>query len=143
MSSLSPPRPSLLAEEVGSRELYFAYGSNMHLQQMAARCPESTLFGIGILRGYKWQTNSRGGGNVVEGHQEDAVEGILFTLSPSDLEALRPFEGTSWGYFEEQKLGFEVEHLLDSTLEGRKTTEAATVLERYKSGQMEAPATTI
>ena len=91
MSSLK--HPSSGPEESGANKLYFAYGSKMHLQQLAARCHNSRLFAKGILRGYKWQINSRGRANVIKGSQEDFVEGIASTVSPSDVQALRQFEG--------------------------------------------------
>lgn len=47
MSSLKHPSPGF--EESGAEELYFSFGSNMPLQQMAARCHDSRLFAKGIL----------------------------------------------------------------------------------------------
>ena len=91
MSSLK--HPSLGPQELEAERLYFAYGSNMHLQQMAARCHDSRLFAKGILRGYKWQINSRGGAKMIKGSLKDFVEGIAFTVSPSDVQALRNYEG--------------------------------------------------
>ncbi|PYH97587.1 hypothetical protein BO71DRAFT_121733 [Aspergillus ellipticus CBS 707.79] len=126
MSSFTRLSPS--PEEPGAGELYFAYGSNMHLQQMAARYPGSTLFAKGILRNYRWQTNTRGGGNVVEGTQDDFVEGVVFTVSPSDVQALRHYEGVAQRNFEEMEFEIEVERFLDTALEGRKATDAAQIL---------------
>ncbi|KAF2194268.1 hypothetical protein K469DRAFT_195015 [Zopfia rhizophila CBS 207.26] len=137
MSSLSQPSPG--SEESGAGELYFAYGSNMHLQQMAARCGDSTLFAKGILRNYRWQTNSRGGGNVIEGNQEDFVEGIVFTVSPSDVRALRRYEGVEQQIFVERKFDIEVERVLDTALEGRKPADVAKILAQYNSGQSKVP----
>ncbi|OJD31688.1 aig2-like protein [Diplodia corticola] len=82
-SSSSPPAPPTL---------YFAYGSNLWLDQMRRRCPSSTYLGIGRLsnnsssnntstssstnpnpnpnahpnRGWRWIINERGFANVVE-----------------------------------------------------------------------------
>ncbi|KAL2016551.1 hypothetical protein VTK56DRAFT_3408 [Thermocarpiscus australiensis] len=126
MSSLS--HPSAGSEDSGPGELYFAYGSNMHLQQMAARCGDSMLFGRGILRNYRWQVNSRGGGNVVAGNPEDFVEGIVFTVSPSDIQALRHYEGVEREVFVERRFQIEVERLQDAALEGRKPADVAKIL---------------
>ena len=114
--------------------LYFAYGSNMHLRQMATRCPDSTVFAKGRLPNYKWQVNSRGGGNVVEGRPEDIVEGIVFKVSSSDLEALRCCEGVEKQHFVEEKLTIQVEHILDPELRGRRTVDVVELLAQNTSG---------
>lgn len=105
----------------------------MHLQQMAARCRDSRLFAKGILRSYKWQINSRGGGNVIEGNREDFVEGIVFTVSPSDVRALRHYEGVQRQFYAEREFDIEVERILDTALEGRKPADAARILALYNS----------
>uniref|UniRef100_A0A0D2Y0V7 gamma-glutamylcyclotransferase n=1 Tax=Fusarium oxysporum (strain Fo5176) TaxID=660025 RepID=A0A0D2Y0V7_FUSOF len=46
-------------------QLYFAYGSNLWLQQMASRCPESYYVGRAVLLDHRWQINSRGFANVI------------------------------------------------------------------------------
>ena len=33
--------------------IYFAYGSNLNLDQMAHRCPTAKVVGAGMLNGYK------------------------------------------------------------------------------------------
>ena len=115
---------STLPDQPPGSELYFAYGSNMYLPQMAVRCRESTLFARGILRKYRWQTNSLGGGNVVEAGEDDSVEGILFTLPPSDLEILRRYEGIEWGYFVEKEIDVEVEPVSETAQGGRSMKPA-------------------
>ena len=34
-------------------ELYFAYGSNLNLDQMAVRCPQAGVVGKAVLEGYE------------------------------------------------------------------------------------------
>ncbi|KAK6071363.1 AIG2 family protein [Seiridium cupressi] len=133
MPSLANPSLSSSIKSKEARVLYFAYGSNMHLQQMAARCPESSLFGIGVLPNYRWQTNTRGGGNVVESSQGDAVEGIVFEVSPSDVETLRHHEGVEQGNFVEQTLEVEMRPALDRTLEGRRVNAVIDILAQRDS----------
>ncbi|KAK4252342.1 hypothetical protein C7999DRAFT_10105 [Corynascus novoguineensis] len=62
------------------RRLYFAYGSNLCLEQMARRCPSSYLFGHGVLPDHKWQINERGFASVVPcaGY---AVHGLVYELN--------------------------------------------------------------
>ena len=114
-----------------AEDLYFAYGSNMRLQQMFERCPSSALFAKGILRKYKFQINSRGGGNVVEGNSEDRVEGIIFTVSHDDVRALRHFEGIGQHFFVEKRLKVEAVPFHDTRLACRKTKEAAGLLAQH------------
>ena len=121
------------SEESVAETLYFSYGSNMHLRQMAARCPDSTLYAKGVLRNHIWQINSRGGANVTKGILEDFVEGIVFKVSPSDIEALRRYEGIKQEFYEEEKLEIEVECLLGKTFEGCKTVHAAESLAHYRA----------
>lgn len=115
-------------------DLYFAYGSNMHLEQMAKRCPDSTIFAKGTLRNYKWQVNSRGGGNVVEGGPEDIVQGIVFKVSSSDIKVLRCCEGVEKQHFVEERLAIEVERILEPELRDRKTVDVFEILAQRDSG---------
>lgn len=38
-----------------AKKLYAAYGSNINLEQMAYRCPHSTVAGTAMLKGYELQ----------------------------------------------------------------------------------------
>ncbi|KAF9644759.1 hypothetical protein BDM02DRAFT_3190294 [Thelephora ganbajun] len=66
---------------------YFGYGSNLWLAQMAIRCPQSKVVGLGILRGWKWFINGRGYANIVPS-PEDPVYGMVYELIPSDVASL-------------------------------------------------------
>ncbi|KAF7166696.1 hypothetical protein CNMCM5623_000240 [Aspergillus felis] len=118
--------PSISDPESGY--LYFAYGSNMHLQQMAQRCPGSVIFAKGALRNYKWQTNSRGGGNVLQGTADDVVHGIVFKIPSCEIEALRRYEGVDKQFFVEQKLVIELEAISDPELSRQKTVDVVEML---------------
>ncbi|KAI5807193.1 hypothetical protein EDC01DRAFT_626100 [Geopyxis carbonaria] len=72
--------------------VYFAYGSNMHLPQMAHRCPQSTFLGHAVLTGYKIQINDRGYANIVADESE-TVEGLCYILSAADEVSLDGYEG--------------------------------------------------
>ncbi|KAI0146142.1 hypothetical protein GGR57DRAFT_479622 [Xylariaceae sp. FL1272] len=82
-----------------SEKLYFAFGSNMHLEQMAKRCPRSKLVAKGTLHNYKWQINDRGVANIVEADAEDFVEGLLFAVTHRDVVTLDINEGVSLGFY--------------------------------------------
>jgi len=83
---------------VQKRRLYFAFGSNLHLQQMAKRCPESLYVGRARLPGYRWQINERGFANIVDS-REDVVEGLVYALSEKDEARLDRNEGVSRQFY--------------------------------------------
>jgi gamma-glutamylcyclotransferase len=83
--------------------LYFAYGSNLSLSQMASRCPTSTYHSLGLIHHYKWVIGPRGYANVLSpppsSHsQQDFVYGLLYTLQPSDEALLDRAEGVPRSY---------------------------------------------
>jgi len=82
------------------RKLYFGYGSNLWLDQMARRCPESKLVGLGILQGWKWIINDRGYANVIRS-PKDLVYGLVYEISLSDEASLDRAEGVPWAYIKE------------------------------------------
>lgn len=77
--AVPPPPPK--------RTLYFAYGSNLWLHQMAERCPSSPLVGIGRLDGWKFIIHERGSAKITIA-PEAHVYGLVYELSPADEETL-------------------------------------------------------
>jgi gamma-glutamylcyclotransferase len=75
------------------RKLYFAYGSNLSLTQMANRCPESSYYSLAVLKKYRWIINDRGYANILPSNEENLVYGLLFWISTSDEETLDRAEG--------------------------------------------------
>ncbi|KAF5667949.1 aig2 family [Fusarium heterosporum] len=73
---------------------YFAYGSNLHLQQMKRRCPGSRFIGCAKLCDHRWQINERGYANVVEA-QGHWVEGLVYEINAQDEARLDVNEGVS------------------------------------------------
>ncbi len=78
--------------------LYFAYGSNMSVAQMEARCPGSQVFLPGSLPGYRLAFRGgkshwgSGGTATVVADQGAVAHGVLFRLTPAHVEALNRFE---------------------------------------------------
>jgi gamma-glutamylcyclotransferase len=77
-------------------KLYFAYGSNLWLDQMRKRCPDQSVFSHGVLKGYRWIITTRGVANIVKS-VPDEVHGIIYEISESDEETLDRCEGVSNG----------------------------------------------
>ncbi len=85
------------------RRLYFAYGSNLWLKQMATRCPKSYYIGWAVLPDYLWQINQRGFANVTRcsGY---SVHGLVYELGPGDEDRLDQSEGVSTGAYSKARL---------------------------------------
>ena len=80
-----------------NEQLYFAYGSNINLEQMAWRCPGAEVFGPAVLEGYEllFRGNSRRGSGVAtiapkEGSQ---VYGLLWQITSGNEKTLDIYEG--------------------------------------------------
>ncbi len=85
-----------------SRVLYFAYGSNMSLEQISTRIPGAVRIGIGHLREHrvvfnKCGADGSGKANIAPDRQGGAgVWGIVFEISKEQLKTLAGYEK---GYF--------------------------------------------
>jgi gamma-glutamylcyclotransferase (GGCT)/AIG2-like uncharacterized protein YtfP len=71
-------------------QLYFAYGSNLNLQGMASRCPDSAPFERGVL--YGWSLTFRGVADI-EPREDGWTRGALWAIGGRDLERLDRYEG--------------------------------------------------
>lgn len=72
---------------------YFAYGSNMDLEQMKTRCPRNyNLLGVGKLEGWEFFINSRGVANIIM-DENSKVYGLLFEITKRCLNCLDMHEG--------------------------------------------------
>jgi len=93
--------------------LYFGYGSNLWLAQMARRCPTSVYRGIARLPAYRWIINSRGYANVVHTSPADYVYGLVFALQSEDEASLDVNEGVPFAY-EKAYLAVDIWFTLDA-----------------------------
>lgn len=84
------------------RPKYFAYGSNLWLDQMRRRCPDSKLLGVGVLRGWKWIISERGYANIIPS-TGDSVYGLVWDLSEADEATLDIYENVPVAYEKEYK----------------------------------------
>ncbi|KAH6918300.1 hypothetical protein BKA70DRAFT_1246807 [Coprinopsis sp. MPI-PUGE-AT-0042] len=82
------------------RPLYFGYGSNLWLDQMRRRCPDSVLRGVGYLKDWKWIISVRGYANIIPS-PGDEVYGLVFELSEADEATLDVYENVPVAYVKE------------------------------------------
>ncbi len=84
---------------------YFAYGSNMHPEEMRGVCPGSRFVTIGKLPDYRLDftrfSNRRGGGVADIVHDSDSeVWGVVYDVPETDLDALDEKEAVAVGAYE-------------------------------------------
>jgi len=86
-------------EETELPHYYFAYGSNLSLEQMQARCPDARFFSVAHLSGYRLAfggfSQTRGGGvaTIRPDHKGGRTAGVLFEMTPDDWRKLDVYEG--------------------------------------------------
>jgi len=94
---------------------YFAYGSNIDCQQMTTRCPSSKLVAKATLNGYRFIINEQGVASIIA-EEGSKVEGLLWDLSPSDVNRLDQYEGVGSELYEKR--------CLEVSLQNGKAVEA-------------------
>jgi phage replication-related protein YjqB (UPF0714/DUF867 family) len=83
------------------RHFYFAYGSNVCIEQMAQRCPDAIDPRPAVLSDHDWLINERGVATV-EPATGNVVHGVLWLLSDDDLATLDSAEGVPVRYRRDQ-----------------------------------------
>ena len=74
------------------KSLYFAYGSNINLDQMRYRCTDATVYGQAVLDNY--DLRFRGSGvATVEPKEGACVYGLLWELTDQCEASLDRYEG--------------------------------------------------
>jgi gamma-glutamylcyclotransferase (GGCT)/AIG2-like uncharacterized protein YtfP len=71
---------------------YFAYGSNLHHQQMKRRCKDSVFIKKINLQGFKLTFRSKYRAADIETKKNSIVPGALFEISKSDEKKLDVYE---------------------------------------------------
>ncbi|KAI9696104.1 MAG: hypothetical protein M1836_005935 [Candelina mexicana] len=92
-----------MAARAYKSSLYFGYGSNLWLHQMAQRCPNSPYLGTAALHNWRWIINERGYATVVPS-KGGIVYGLVYKLTEDDEEALDVNEGVSTGAYVKRTL---------------------------------------
>ena len=73
-------------------KLYFAYGSNINLEQMERRCPDACIVGPVALENYELLFR-RGGFATITPCEGGKVHGLLWSLTPECERSLDMYEG--------------------------------------------------
>ena len=79
-----------------SETLYFAYGSNINLQQMAVRCPDAKVVEPAVLEGYELLFRGNGssfGVATIAPKEGSQVQGLLWKITPYCELSLDIYEG--------------------------------------------------
>lgn len=91
-------------------KLYAAYGSNLNVEQMAARCPYATVVGNGMLEGYALLFRGENGyaHATVEPLEGNRTPVLLWEITPRCEDELDRYEG--WPrYYRKETLGISYE----------------------------------
>lgn len=117
--------------------LYFAYGSNLSRSQMKKRCPGSKALGVAILRGYKFQINSRGYANVLA-TPGGRVYGLVWDLDDADLAALDKAEGVAQGLYRRESIAVERDTPVDAQVYIARDSDPGVPTPRYHRAVVDA-----
>lgn len=77
---------------MSEEKLYFAYGSNINLEQMACRCPDAQVVGPVTLEGWELLFR-RGGFATIAPKEGEKVTGLLWSITPECERSLDYYEG--------------------------------------------------
>ena len=72
--------------------LYFAYGSNLDLEQMAQRCPDAEIVGPVRLENYELRFRGSGFATVAP-KKGSVVYGLVWKITPNCEQSLDRYEG--------------------------------------------------
>ncbi len=78
--------------------LYFAYGSNMNVPQMARRAPRAAPLGIGRLADHRLFFTSDGYA-AIRRRRGHAVHGVVWRIAARDVAVLDRYEGVDEGWY--------------------------------------------
>lgn len=89
---------------MSKKQLYIAYGSNINLEQMAFRCPNSKFVGMSEIKDFEFEF--RGVATIVP-KKGATVPILIWELDDRDLPTLNRYEG--WPrLYRQEKMSFEM-----------------------------------
>lgn len=114
------------------KKLYIAYGSNLNLVQMAARCPSAKIYAKGILNNWKlvFRGTEKNSHATIERKTGSVVPVLVWEIQPEDEYRLDIYEGYPRYYFKKNIMVY---------IEGRKRKAMAYIMdERQLPGRPSA-----
>lgn len=77
------------------KKYYIAYGSNMHLEQMAYRCPNATVYTVGVLKGWRlvFRGSKTGAYATIKNCKSSSVPVVVWKITPLCERELDIYEG--------------------------------------------------
>jgi hypothetical protein len=94
--------------EAVSTQPYFAYGSNMNIEQMKDRCPTAVQKGVAKLPKHRFLINTRGVASVEPDKKAD-VYGVLWNITAADEAVLDRYEGVNSGLYLKRVLDVQMD----------------------------------
>ena len=94
-----------------NQDIYYAYGSNLNLRQMARRCPTAELLGTGVIPDYELLFRGREEGMsylTVRPCPGAQVPVAAFSVQPSDVHELDLYEDVPSGLYRIEPIATEV-----------------------------------
>lgn len=89
------------------KHFYFAYGSNIDMDQMDRRCPDCNLIETAKLEGYRFDIDAVGFATIVR-DESQVVYGVLWEISDNDLYRLDRYEGVATGCYQHESIDVEL-----------------------------------
>ena len=85
------------------KRFYIAYGSNLNIPQMEARCPGATIKGTAILKGWElfFKGSKTGSYLTIERKQDGRVPVAIWEVTPADEDRLDLYEGFPRFYYKQ------------------------------------------
>ncbi len=103
-------------------KLYFAYGSNLNLEQMEYRCPDAKVVGPVTLDNYELLFR---GCATIAPREGSTVHGLLWEITPQCEQALNVYEGYP-SFYDKEPVTVQMQS-------GEKVTVMAYIMtDRYK-----------
>ena len=86
------------------RKFYFAYGSNMSVEQMEVRCPGAKFIDVGKIEGYEllFKGSMTGSYATIEKKTGAFVPVWIWTITPANEHSLDRYEGCPNFYYKTQ-----------------------------------------
>ena len=90
---------------MSKKQLYIAYGSNINLEQMEFRCPNSSVVGTSEIKDFELEF--RGVATIVP-KKGATVPVLIWELDNRDLPTLNKYEGFP-SFYRQEKMSFEMD----------------------------------